>query len=93
MYRISGIISEIFIDFLQEVVRSMYIGDVEVDAKKLRALRNQRVLTLRELAEEAGVSKDTVSRIEREGTAYPATIRKLAAALDVDPQTLVPGEE
>lgn len=72
----------------------MYIGDVEVDAKKLRALRNRRVLTLRELAEKAGVSKDTVSRIEREGTAYPATIRKLAAALNVDPGELVKeGEE
>ena len=47
----------------------------------------------RELGEKAGVSKDTISRIEREGTAYPATIRKLAKALDVDPSALVPEEE
>ena len=71
----------------------MYTGFVKVDAKKLRALRRKRVLTLRELSEKAGVSKDTISRIEREGTAYPATIRKLAKALDVDPPELVPEEE
>ncbi len=71
----------------------MYTSFVEVDAKKLRALRRKRVLTLRELSEKAGVSKDTISRIEREGTAYPSTIRKLAKALDVDPPELVPEEE
>ena len=74
-------------------VRSMYIDYVEVDAKKLRALRRKRVLTLRELGERTGISKDTISRIEREGTAYPATIRKLAEALDVAPSELVPDEE
>jgi transcriptional regulator with XRE-family HTH domain len=71
----------------------MYMGYVDVDAKKLGALRRKRVLTLRELGEMAGVSKDTISRIEREGTAYPATIRKLAKALGVDPSELVPEEE
>ena len=71
----------------------MYMGYVEIDAKRVRALRRKRVLTLRELGEKAGVSKDTISRIEREGTAYPATIRKLAKALDVDPSALVPEEE
>ena len=70
----------------------MYMLYVEVDAKKLRALRKKRVLTLRELGEKAGISKDTISRIEREGTAYPATIRKLAEALDVEPPELVPEE-
>ena len=71
----------------------MYTGFVEVDARKLRTLRRKRVLTLRELSEKAGVSKDTISRIEREGTAYPATIRKLAKALDVDASELVSEEE
>jgi len=71
----------------------MYMDYVEVNAKKVRALRRKRVLTLRELGEKAGVSKDTISRIEREGTAYPNTIRKLAKALDVDPSALVPEEE
>ncbi len=71
----------------------MYTAHVEVDAKKLRALRRKRVLTLRELAEVAGISKDTISRVEREGTAYPSTIRKLAKALDVEPSELVAEEE
>jgi transcriptional regulator with XRE-family HTH domain len=71
----------------------MYTSYMEVDAKKLRALRRKRVLTLRELGEKADVSKDTISRIEREGTAYPSTIRKLAEALGVDPSELVPEEE
>jgi transcriptional regulator with XRE-family HTH domain len=71
----------------------MYTSFVEVDARKLRTLRRKRVLTLRELSEKAGVSKDTISRIEREGTAYPATIRKLAQALDVDASELVSEEE
>jgi transcriptional regulator with XRE-family HTH domain len=71
----------------------MYMGYVEVDARKLRNLRRKRVLTLRELGEASGVSKDTISRIEREGTAYPSTIRKLARALKVDPSDLVPEEE
>ena len=71
----------------------MYMSYVEVDARKLRTLRRKRVLTLRELSEKAGVSKDTISRIEREGTAYPATIRKLAKALDVDASELVSKEE
>ena len=71
----------------------MYMSYVEVNAKKLKTLRRKRVLTLRELGEKAGVSKDTISRIEREGTAYPATVRKLAKALNVDPSELVPEEE
>ena len=71
----------------------MYTGYMEVDAKKLRTLRRKRVLTLRELGKKTGISKDTISRIEREGTAYPATIRKLAEALDVAPSELVPEEE
>lgn len=60
---------------------------------KLKALRKKRVLALRELGEKAGVSKDTISRIERTGRAYPSTIRKLAGALDVDPAELVKVEE
>jgi len=66
---------------------------VEVNVDRLKALRKKRVLALRELGEKAGVSKDTISRIERTGKAYPSTIRKLANALGVDPSELVPGEE
>jgi transcriptional regulator with XRE-family HTH domain len=71
----------------------MYTAHVEVNVRRLRALRRKRVLSLRELGEMADVSKDTLSRIERTGTAYPSTIRKIAKALNVDPSELVPEEE
>ena len=71
----------------------MYMTYVEVNVRRLRALRRKRVLSLRELGELADVSKDTLSRIERAGTAYPSTIRKIAKALKVDPSELAPDEE
>ena len=76
-----------------KVVQVMYTVLVEVNVHKLRSLRRKRVLSLRELGERAGVSKDTLSRIERSGTAYPSTIRKIARALEIDPSELVPDEE
>jgi transcriptional regulator with XRE-family HTH domain len=65
-------------------------SDMEVNVKKLKALRNEHVLTLRELAEEAGVSKDTIWRLENgHSEAHPSTIRKLARAFGVLPKELV----
>ena len=65
-------------------------SDMEVNVEKLKALRSEQVLTLRELAEEAGVSKDTIWRLENgHSGAYPSTIRKLAKALGVRPRDLV----
>lgn len=64
--------------------------DVEVNVERLRTLRGEHVLTLRELAEEAGVSKDTIWRLENgHSEAHPSTIRKLAKALGVQPKELV----
>lgn len=64
--------------------------DMEVNVERLRTLRSEHVLTLRELAEEAGVSKDTIWRLENgHSEAHPSTIRKLAKALDVQPKELV----
>jgi transcriptional regulator with XRE-family HTH domain len=63
---------------------------VEVDVDKLRDLRRRRVLTLRELEEESGVSYNTIWRLENGyRQARPSTIRKLAVALGVDPADLV----
>jgi transcriptional regulator with XRE-family HTH domain len=47
-----------------------------------------------ELAERSGVARDTISNLEtgRRG-AYPSTIRKLAASLEVRPQMLMGGVE
>ena len=67
-------------------------GVVEVDVEQLKALRRKHVLTVRELADKAGVSKTTISNIENgQGEAYPSTIRKLARALEVEPGELVRG--
>jgi len=67
---------------------------VEVNVAKLRALRRRRVLTLHELEERSGVSYNTIWRLENGRTgAQPRTIRKLAAALGIDPEQLVKAEE
>jgi len=47
-----------------------------------------------ELAERSGVARDTISKLETgQRGAYPSTIRKLAAGLEVRPQMLVGGVE
>ena len=57
---------------------------------RLRELRRRRVLTLEELAQKAGVGRNTVWRLEHGLMgAQPRTIRKLAKALDVEPEELV----
>jgi len=64
--------------------------DMEVNVERLRTLRVENVLTLRELAEAAGVSKDTIWRLENgHSEAHPSTIRKLAKTLGVQPKELV----
>lgn len=63
---------------------------MEIDATKLRRLREERVLSQRELAREARLAYGTVWRIENGHlNARPATIRKLAGALGVEPKELV----
>jgi transcriptional regulator with XRE-family HTH domain len=66
---------------------------MEVDMARLRELRRRRVLTLEELAKKAGVGRNTVWRLEHGVMgAQPRTIRKLAKALDVEPEELVKTE-
>lgn len=59
----------------------------------LRAWRNYRLLGQAELARKAGVTPQTVMRLERGsdagGTATRATIRKLAKALGCKPDDLL----
>ena len=63
---------------------------MEVDVAKLRELRRRRVLTLEELAQKAGVGRNTIWRLEHGVMgAQPRTIRKLAKALGVEPEDLV----
>lgn len=55
---------------------------------RLREWREKRALTQDELAQKSGVSRGTIIRIERGAEAFPPTVRKLAAALNVDPSEL-----
>ena len=58
--------------------------------QRLRTLRQQKVLTLRELEERSGVAYNTIWHLENgKRGAQPRTLRKLADALDVDPGELV----
>jgi len=70
------------------------LADVKIDGAKVRAAREQRFLSQRELAENAGMNHNTVWRIETSGHAdvHPRTIRKIAEALAVDPASLTPQE-
>jgi transcriptional regulator with XRE-family HTH domain len=62
----------------------VYIGD------RLKTLRVRRALTQLELADRAGVSSNTLNRIElNKAEPHMSTLRKLAKALDVDPSELV----
>jgi transcriptional regulator with XRE-family HTH domain len=63
---------------------------MEVDAVKLKRLREERVLSQRELARMAGLTHQTVWRYENGFTnAHPRTIRKIAGVLGVQPKDLV----
>jgi transcriptional regulator with XRE-family HTH domain len=67
------------------------MGVVKI-GRNLRRLREDRLLTQEELGNVAGVSRDQVSRIERdEVDPRFSTIRKLADALDADPRELTRG--
>jgi transcriptional regulator with XRE-family HTH domain len=63
---------------------------MEVDVDKLKALREEKVLSQRELARMANLAQGTVWRIEKGfSEVHPQTIRKLARALGVEPKELV----
>ncbi len=67
---------------------------MEADTEKLKRLRQEKVLSQRELARLAGVTHSTVWRLEngfRE--AHPKTIRRLSKALGIAPSELVKKEE
>ena len=56
----------------------------------MRQLRQQAVLSQEQLAQKSGVARDTISKLETgQRRAYPKTIHKLAASLDVKPQELI----
>jgi transcriptional regulator with XRE-family HTH domain len=65
-----------------------------MDLPHLRNLRRRAVMSQEDLAEKSGVARDTISKLESgQRGAYPSTIRKLAAGLDVEPVMLLGGVE
>ncbi len=66
---------------------------LEVDGVRLRQIRRERALSLRELGRMSDVAFDTINKLENEHReAQPLTLRKLAEALDVEPKELMKGE-
>lgn len=66
---------------------------LRVDGEKLRSLRVERALTLRDLGEASGVSYNTINKLELgQRAAHASTVRKLAQALGVEPRELIKGE-
>jgi transcriptional regulator with XRE-family HTH domain len=65
---------------------------MEVNVERLRELREDRALSMRELAQRAGVAPNTILRLEsgRQTSAWPRTVRHLAEALGVEPRELMP---
>ena len=69
------------------------LTDVKIDGQRVRTARERAFLSKRELADQAGLDRSTISRIEDGVTeVYPRTIRKIAEALSVDPASLTPEE-
>jgi transcriptional regulator with XRE-family HTH domain len=65
-----------------------------LDLPHLRNLRRRAVMSQEDLAEKSGVARDTISKLETgQRGAYPSTIRKLAAGLEVEPRMLLGGVE
>ena len=60
-------------------------------SEEMKRLRNERFLSQRDLARKAGVSPTTIMHLETGESADPrlSTVRKVAEALEVDPNTLV----
>ena len=61
-----------------------------MDGVKLKELRQSRAFSVRDLAQAAGVSTDTITALEKgRRKAWPRNVRKLAGALGVDPSELI----
>jgi transcriptional regulator with XRE-family HTH domain len=57
---------------------------------RIEELRKRNFLTLQELADRSGVTISTLSRIENGlQDPRPSTVRKIAAALGIEPQELL----
>ncbi|HEX2108934.1 MAG TPA: helix-turn-helix transcriptional regulator [Rubrobacteraceae bacterium] len=64
-----------------------------MDVEKLKVLREDQALSLRELAAASGVNHTTIWKHEQgQESAHPRTVRLLAQALGVSPRDLMAKE-
>ena len=90
----NGTVCDIIMLNIDIILVLLYPEDMEVDVIKLKRLREDRVLSQRELARMAGLTHVTVWRLENGfAEAHAQTIRKLAEVLGVEPRELVKGTE
>jgi transcriptional regulator with XRE-family HTH domain len=61
------------------------VGHLVMNSERVRSLREDRDLTKRGLAAEAGISAETVRRVELEQPVYFRTGRAMADALGIEP--------
>lgn len=61
--------------------------------ERLKIMREDNVLSQRELARLAGVTHATLWRLEHGYAAQPRTIRKIAEALGVEPKKIIKRRE
>jgi transcriptional regulator with XRE-family HTH domain len=62
---------------------------MRLDRDKLKQLREEKLLTVREMADLAGMSTNTVYRLEHgDIDARPGTVKKVARVLGVGPREL-----
>lgn len=67
---------------------------MKIDGEKLKRLREGQLMTLRELAKASGADHSSISEYERGlRNPHPATIKKLAKALGVEPKELLRDED
>ena len=71
---------------VQPTSRGRLSDDVLVP--RLREVRHRLAYSQEELAERSGVARSTIIKLEAGRQAWPATVRKLAAALGVKPADL-----
>ncbi len=64
-----------------------------LDNVPLRAWRQRKALSQRDLAELSGVGLATIVRIEHGQAARPSTVRRLAKAFDVAPEVFIAGPD
>ena len=67
-------------------------GSYDIDGDKLRQIRVKRALSQQDLEQTTGIAQSTISNLELGNRpARLSTIRKLAEALNVEPNELMKG--